>query len=192
MGLTLTDTLRHRKKELLLPFRHSLTNDPLRHSYGWLRPLLSDPVSCIPTCFCLHLTHFCGRCRQKRVRIQLTESESRGLSHPDERQRGSLSLTHVEEADVLHGVDDDEPLSVAVGHQAKVGAEGEAAHLRRRHRVHVRRQAYQLRVVSGHLGEDQSSISSYSSAHFIQTDPSDCSHLWGALIAVDYWVICNL
>ena len=56
---------------------------------------------------------------------------------------------------MLHGVDDDQSLAVAVGHEAEVGAEGEAGHVRRRHRVHVRRQAYQLSVVSRHLGEDQ-------------------------------------
>ena len=39
------------------------------------------------------------------------------------------SLTHVEETDVLDGVDDDEPLAVAVRHQAEVGAQGQAAHL---------------------------------------------------------------
>ena len=64
-----------------------------------------------------------------------------------------VELTHVEEADVLDGVDDDQPLSVAVRHQAEVGAQGKAAHVRRRHRVHVRRQAYQLGVVSGNLDE---------------------------------------
>ena len=80
-------------------------------------------------------------------------------------------LTHVEEADVLHGVDDDQSLAVAVGHQAEVGAEGEAGHVRRRHRVHVGRQAYELRVVSGHLQKTMRSFESVqpsSSIHFIK------------------------
>ena len=52
---------------------------------------------------------------------------------------------------MLHGVDDDEPLPVAVRHQPEVGAQRQAAHLRGRHRVHVRRQADQLGVVTGNL-----------------------------------------
>ena len=65
------------------------------------------------------------------------------------------SLTHVEETDVLDGVDDDEPLAVAVRHQPEVGAQREAGHVRRRHRVHVRRQADQLRVIPGHLRRER-------------------------------------
>ena len=71
-------------------WKEEVSNDPVCLSYGWLKPLLSNPVSCIQICFHLHLTHFSDRCRQKRVGIQLAGSESRGLSHPYERQRGSL------------------------------------------------------------------------------------------------------
>ena len=37
-----------------------------------------------PTPFLQHLTHFCDRWRQKRVWDQLTGSESRGITRPDE------------------------------------------------------------------------------------------------------------